>query len=112
MRHTSVIGYTRVSTSTQKKEGVSLDDQKQGLDRFAVSNQLQIMEEFSDAVSASNEEKGSKRENFKAACSLALKNDWDILVTVKSRANAPPFSRPIPTPWRREDWRGLGCAVT
>ena len=32
--------------------------------------------------------------------------------TVKSRATATPFSRPIPTPWRREDWRGLGCTVT
>jgi hypothetical protein len=57
----------------------------QELDRFAVSNQLQIMQEFSDAVSASNEVKGVKRENFKAACRLALKNDWDILVTMPSR---------------------------
>jgi len=85
MRSTSVITYRRVSSKPQAKNGVSLDDQKQELDRFAVSNQLQIMEEFSDAVSASNEEKGSKRENFKAACRLALKNDWDILVTVPSR---------------------------
>jgi DNA invertase Pin-like site-specific DNA recombinase len=85
MRRTSVITYARVSTKKQAKDGVSLADQTRQLEAFAAAHQLQSYGDFSDVGSGLSEEEGSKRDNFNEACRLALRNDWDILVTVPSR---------------------------
>src|SRR4051812_15022449 len=85
MRRTSVIGYTRVSTPTQEKRGVSLEDQKQELEKFAASNELKIVRFFSDVGSGLNEEEGSKRDGYNVACKTAHKSECEILVTVPSR---------------------------
>jgi predicted site-specific integrase-resolvase len=85
MRSTSVIPYRRVSTKAQARDGVSLEDQKRQLEVFAIANQLQSVGDFTDVGSGLGEEKGSKRANFNAACRLALKNDWDVVVTMPSR---------------------------
>jgi hypothetical protein len=74
-RRTSVITYRRVSTPTQKQNGVSLEDQQQQLEAFAEANNLRIVVQFSDAHSARGEQERSERPGFNDACKLALKND-------------------------------------
>ena len=76
----NVIAYTRVSTKQQAVRGSSLDGQKLQIKAFVKARGLHVRRWFTDAESARNEEDGTERSGFIAACELSKKTGWPIIV--------------------------------
>jgi len=74
------VGYIRVSTDDQAKEGVSLDNQKSKIEAYCQLKDLNLSEIIEDAgISAKN----LKRPGVQRVLKLARKNQVDAVVIYK-----------------------------
>jgi site-specific DNA recombinase len=76
----TAVGYVRVSTDDQAKEGVSLDNQKSKINAYCELKDLQLREVIEDAgISAKN----LRREGVQKVLRLARRKEIDAVVVYK-----------------------------
>lgn len=74
------VGYVRVSTERQGAEGISLDAQKDAIERFAEAMGHTHVEIFEDVASGVGEKSFYARDRLRAALDLARRQDTVLIV--------------------------------
>ena len=78
----AVVGYTRVSTKRQVREGISLDTQRQQLERWCEASGVQLLGMFTDEGRSG---KNANRPGLQAAMQMALEHGAGVVVPSLSR---------------------------
>jgi site-specific DNA recombinase len=80
IRMKKAIGYVRVSTEDQAKEGVSLDNQRRKIELYSEMNDLQLVEIISDeGISGKN----LNRPGVRRVLEIAQKKETDCIIIYK-----------------------------
>nr|WP_325248642.1 recombinase family protein [Amylibacter sp.] len=74
------VGYVRVSTVEQGKNGISLEAQRTAVQEFASLADYSLIETFEDVASGVGEKSFDGRKNIQAAIDLVIRSDADLLV--------------------------------
>lgn len=74
------VGYIRVSTNEQAKEGVSLDNQKKKIEAYAVCKDLELVEIIEDAGKSA---KNLNREGIQKALQMVKGKEVDAIIIYK-----------------------------
>ena len=81
MKNNLVIAYTRVSTQEQGRSGLSLQAQKEDIEKFCNDNRLTIFASFEDVSSGANDD----RAGYLKAIELARKTGATIVISKLDR---------------------------
>ncbi len=74
------IAYIRVSTDSQRDEGIGLEAQRASIRAYADASGVEIIEWFQDVASGRGEKNLALREDLKKALDFAEENKVDLLV--------------------------------
>lgn len=74
------VGYVRVSTKHQGKDGISLDAQRDAIERFATEMDYALLEIFEDMASGVGAQSFGKRVGLNAALDLTVREDAVLIV--------------------------------
>lgn len=77
---TDVVGYIRVSSENQVREGHGLDVQKEGIEKYCITNNLNLLYVFEDVQSG---ESAEKRKGLQAALKMLESDNVMALVVHK-----------------------------